>query len=166
MMSAFTNSMMRSRQQMLDLYPDSLPPPLKSDRAFQMVDPLVSTPFDSGQTRWDRRFTDVPTATPVTFIFTQTQAQAFMAWYRDILRNGAKWFKMPIRSPMGRDIEEVHFIKGYSGPFAHGYDRWRITADLLLRRIPLPPDGEGEFPDDIVNSEIFDLTINREWPTV
>lgn len=165
MMNAFTNSTTRSHRQMLK-YPDSLPAPLKGDRAFQMVDPLVSTPFDSGQTRWDRQFTDVPTATPISFIFSDAQCQAFEAWYRDVIKDGAQWFTMPLRSPVGRNEEEVHFIKGYAGPERLGYNKWRIMANVLLRRRPLPPMGEGEFPEDIVFSELFDLTINREWPTV
>lgn len=149
---------------MLDKYPDSLPPPLKADRAFQMVDPLVSTPFDSGQTRWDRQFTDVPTATPVSFIFTDVQCTAFQAWYRDVLKDGARWFLLPLRSPMGRLSEEVHFVKGYSGPHRKGYDRWEVNADLVLRRIPLPPPGSGEFPDFILFASIFDVAINAYWP--
>lgn len=145
-------------------YPALLPAPLKADRSFQMVDPLVSTPFDSGQTRWDRQFTDVPTATPVSFIFTDAQCQAFEAWYRDVLRDGSEWFELPLRSPIGRNNEEAHFIKAYSGPARMGFDRWKITANILLRRRPLPPMGEGDFPDDIIFSELFDLTINRELP--
>ncbi|MCY1440779.1 hypothetical protein D9M71_570640 [compost metagenome] len=145
-------------------YPDSLPRPLKADRAFEMIDPLVATPFDSGQTRWDRRFTDVPTETPVSFIFNDAQCQAFQAWYRDQLADGALWFDMPLRSPIGRRDEQCHFVRGYSGPRRLGFDRWRVEAMLRLRRIPLPPMGEGNFPDDIVYSELFDLTINREMP--
>lgn len=149
---------------MLDRYPESLPAPLKVETAFQMVDPLVSTPFDSGQTRWDRQFTDVPTATPMAFIFNDAECQAFMAWHRDVLKDGAKWFEMPIRTPVGMNYEEAHFVKAYSGPSRTGYDKWRISANILLRRRPMPPMGEGEFPEDIVFSELFDLTINRELP--
>lgn len=145
-------------------YPSLLPAALKGDRAFQLVDPLVSSSSENGQTRWDRRFTATPASTPVSWIFTDVQAQAFQAWYRDQLRDGAEWFEMPIRSPIGREVEQCHFVAAYGGPERLGYDRWQFTANLVLRRMPLPPMGEGEFPDDIVYSEIFDLTINREWP--
>lgn len=163
MMSGFINMTMRSLQKMLK-YPASLPAPLKSDRSFQMVDPLVSTPFDSGQTRWDRQFTDVPTATPVSFIFSDVQCQAFEAWYRDVLRDGAEWFEMPLRTPVGRSEEQVHFVKGYSGPERMGFDRWRISASLILRRRPIPAPGSGEFPDFILMSSIFDTAVNEYWP--
>lgn len=146
-------------------YPASFPAPLKADRAFQMVDPLVSTQSDNGQTRWYRQFTDVPGSTPVSWILTDAQAQGFMAWHRDQLLHGALWFEMPLRSPVGLTYEECHFAGMYSGPTRLGFDRWRVEAQLILRRIPMPPIGEGLFPDDIIYSELFDLTINREWPT-
>lgn len=163
MMNAFTNLMTRSRRQMLK-YPDILPAPLKAGRAFQMVDPLVSTTFDSGQTRWDRQFTDVPTATPMSFIFSDVQCQAFEAWYRDVLKDGALWFEMPLRSPVGMDYQDAHFIKAYAGPDRLGYDRWRISANILLRRRPLPDEGWGEFPEFLLGSAIIDRAINLEWP--
>lgn len=146
-------------------YPSGLPAALKADRAFEMVDPLVSTPFDNGQMRWDVRFTDVPTVTPVSWIFSDVQFQAFGAWYRDQIRNGADWFEMPIRTPNGRSVEQCHFLTKYSGPARLGYDRWRVQGQLMLRRLPLPLIGEGEFPDDILTSGIFDITINEEWPS-
>lgn len=145
-------------------YPDSLPAPLKGDRAFQMVDPLVSTPFDSGQTRWDRQFTDVPTATPISFIFSDIQCSAFESWYRDVIKDGAQWFSMPLRSPVGRNEEEVHFIKGYAGPERLGYNKWRITANILLRRRPLPDPGWGEFPEYLLDASIIDVALNDKWP--
>lgn len=150
---------------MLKQYPSVLPAPLKGDRSFQMVDPLVSTSSDNGQTRWDRRFTDVPTATPVSWILSDLQAQVFEAWYRDVIRDGADWFEMPLRSPVGRRVEQCHFVSAYSGPVRSGYDRWRFDAQIVLRRRPLPDVGEGNFPEDILTSELFDKTINLEWPT-
>lgn len=145
-------------------YPQGLPAPLKADRAFQMVDPLVSTPFDSGQTRWDRQFTDVPTATPISFIFSDVQCMAFEAWYRDALKDGANWFTIPLRSAVGRNEEVAHFAKAYSGPERLGFDRWRITATIVLRRRPIPAPGWGEFPEFLLEADVIDKAINREWP--
>lgn len=150
---------------MLKQYPSVLPAPLKGDRSFQMVDPLVSSASDNGQTRWDRRFTDVPTATAVSWVLNDIQCQAFEAWYKDVIRDGADWFEMPIRSPVGRHIEQCHFVAAYTGPARLGYDRWRIEARLVLRRRPVPNDNDGQFPEDILTSELFDKTINLEWPT-
>lgn len=164
MMSGFINSTTRSRQKMPNLYPTGLPAPLKADRSFQMVDPLVSSASDNGQTRWDRRFTDVPTATPVSWIFTDQQCSAFEAWYRDVLRDGAEWFEMPLTTAVGREPRECHFLAAYSGPERLGPDRWRITADITLRRRPLLPPGWGNFPEYILNSCVIDIALNLLWP--
>lgn len=149
---------------MLKQYPASLPPPLKGDRAFQLVDPLVSTASDNGQTRWDRRFTVTPASTPVSWIFTDIQAAAFTAWYADSLRDGAEWFEMPIRSPIGREVEQCHFVSAYSGPERLGYDRWRVTASLVLRQMPRFPPGWGEFPEFILEASTIDVALNDKWP--
>lgn len=151
---------------MLKQYPARLPAAQKMDRAFQMVDPLVSSNSDNGQTRWDRRFTDVPTSTPISWIFSDLECQAFEGWYRGPLRDGAEWFELRLRSPMGYHIEECHFVSAYSGPIRLGYNRWRIEAQVVLRRRPVPSANEGEFPDDILTSGLFDRTINWEWPIV
>lgn len=149
---------------MLKQYPSVLPAPLKGDRSFQMVDPLVSSASENGQTRWDRRFTDVPTATPVSWILSDLECLAFESWYRDEIRDGADWFEMPLRTPKGRDVEECHFVSGYSGPARSGYDRWRIEAQIVLRRRPMLPPGWGEFPEFILGSGIIDVAINVHWP--
>lgn len=151
---------------MLKKYPNGLPAAQKADRAFKLVDPLVSTASDNGQTRWDRRFTDTPASTPVSWIFSDLEFQVFGAWYRDAIRSGAEWFEMPLSSPSGRHVEQCHFVAGYDGPTRLGYNRWRVGASLVLRRMPLPDVGEGNFPEDILTSELFDKTINLEWPEV
>lgn len=149
---------------MLKQYPVNLPAALKGDRSFQMVDPLVASTSENGQTRWDRRFTATPATTPVSWIFTNLECQAFQAWYRDQLRDGADWFEMPLRSPMGRMTEQCHFVQAYSGPEPAGYDRWRVSANLVLRRMPMHPPGWGAFPDFILGSDIIDRALNEKWP--
>lgn len=164
MMNGFINLTTRSRLQMLESYPSALPAAQKASTAFQMVDPLVSTPFDSGQTRWDRRFTDVPFATPVTWIFNNQQCALFRTWYRNSINLGADWFEMPIASDDDREVRECHFVQGYTGPQRVGFDRWRVTANLVLRRLPEPD------PDWLLEPEFFldpcrlDIAINWEKP--
>jgi hypothetical protein len=151
---------------MLKKYPAALPVARKADRAYQMVDPLVSTPFDSGKTRWDRRFTDVPFSTPVTWIFTNAQYSLFRTWYKNLIRDGADWFEMPLAADDGREVRECHFVQGYSGPDRLGFDRWRVSASLVLRRLPvIDPDwldaSEYWLPPGI---SIFDRAVNYHWP--
>ena len=149
---------------MLEKYPEYLPAALKSDRAYQMVDPLVSTPFDNGQTRWDRRFTDVPYATPVSWIFTNAQLSLFRTWYQNKIRSGADWFEMKLAAEDGREVRECHFVQGYAGPTRLGVDRWRISANLVLRRLPTIDPDWLLLPDFVLHADIFDLATNRERP--
>lgn len=147
-------------------YPSYLPPPLKSDRDFQIVDPMVSTPYDSGQTRWDRQFTDVPTATPVSWILTDAQCAIFRTWYANVLNWGVDWFEMPLTADDGQELRECHFVKGYSGPTRLGFDRWKISANLVLRRLPEIDPEWIEVPEywDPVARGIFDLAMTTLWP--
>lgn len=151
---------------MLKQYPPTLPAALKADRAFQMVDPLVSSTSDNGQTRWDRRFTDVPNSTPVSWIFTDWQCALFRSWFANTIRSGADWFEMPLTADDGREMRECHFVQAYAGPERLGYDRWRITATLVLRRLPTIDPGWIEIPEfwDPRGRKVFDNAINMLWP--
>lgn len=151
---------------MLEKYPESLPAPLKSDREFQIVDPLVSTPFDSGQTRWDRQFTDVPLSTPVTWIFTDAQCAIFRTWYANRINWGADWFEMALAADDGREVRECHFVSGFQGPARMGFDRWRVTANLVLRRLPLIDPDWIDLPEywDPRGRAIFDVALGMHWP--
>ncbi len=111
-----------------------------------------------------RKFTSVPQGASVQWLFSDVQGQAFEAWWRDALKDGAAWFEMKLRTPMGLEYHTCRFTGVYSGPAFVGNNIWSYTGELELRFRAVPPVGEGEFPDDIVLSEIFDLTINREWP--
>lgn len=151
---------------MLKQYPASLPPARKSDRSYQMVDPLVSSGSDNGQTRWDRRFTDVPYSTPVHWIFTDAECALFRTWHKNVIRSGADWFEMPLVADDGREIRECHFVQAFAGPERFGYDRWKVTANLVLRRLPEIDPGWLELPEYWLppGPSIFDVAINRIWP--
>lgn len=151
---------------MLKQYPSALPAAQKADRAYQMVDPLVSTASDNGQTRWDRRFTDVPYSTPVSWIFNDAECALFRTWYVNAIRNGADWFEMPLASDDGRQVRECHFVQAYAGPERLGYDRWRIAANLVLRRLPVIDGDWLLLPDFWLDDgrKIFDIAMNRKWP--
>ena len=151
---------------MLKQYPASLPPARKGDRSYQMVDPLVSSASENGQTRWDRRFTDTPYSTPVHWIFTNAECALFRTWYKNVIRSGADWFEMPLAADDGREIRECHFVQAFAGPERFGYDRWKVTANLVLRRLPeIDPDWlllpEFWLPP---GPSIFDIAINVKWP--
>lgn len=146
-------------------YPSGLPRGLHSGRAYQLVSPLLRSTLVSGRAMQRRRFTNVPQAARISWLFTDLQGQAFEAWWRDQLVDGAMWFECPLDTPMGYHDYTCRFTDVYSGPSRVGPDIWSYSAELELRERAAPPVGEGEFPNDILFSELLDITINREWPT-
>lgn len=145
-------------------YPSGLPRGLHAGRSYQVISPLERSELASGRARQRRRFTSVPETASITWLFSDAQGQAFEAWWRDQLTDGSQWFEMPLDTPMGYGDYTCRFTDVYSGPSRVGPALWQYSAQLELRERAAPPVGEGEFPDDILYSELFDLTINREWP--
>ena len=146
-------------------YPkDYLPCALKENFGLQPISPIKRTTMTTGRSRQRRAYTSVPTETPVAWIFTDGQAQLFEAWFRDDIKDGALWFNMPLMTPLGSDDYVCRFVDIYEGPAPEGGMYWRYTARLELWQRPILPPGWSEFPDFIVNSSIFDLAMNREWP--
>jgi len=146
-------------------YPDGLPRGLHSGRAYQLVSPLMRTQMQSGRAVQRRRYGFVPEGAQIQWLFSDLQGQAFEAWWRDQLVDGSLWFECPLDTPMGYFNYTARFTDVYTGPSRVGPNLWSYSAELELRDRAAPPEGEGNFPDDILYSEIFDLTINREWPT-
>lgn len=146
------------------VYPENLPRGLHSGRTYQLVNPLQRTELSSGRARQRRRFTSVPEGASVSWLFSAGEGQAFAAWWRDVLIDGSLWFECPLSTPLGYSLYTARFTGVYSGPSRVGPNQWSYSAELELLERAAPPRGEGLFPDDIIYSEIFDLTINREWP--
>lgn len=147
------------------VYPSGLPRGLHSGRSYQVVNPLQRTELSSGRARQRRRFTSVPEIAQVSWLFRSLEGQAFEAWWRDSLIDGALWFDCPLETPLGYADYVARFTGIYSGPSRVGPDLWSYSAELELRERAVLPVGEGLFPDDILYSELLDLTLNREWPT-
>ncbi|EJO7683703.1 hypothetical protein NUL40_004216 [Escherichia coli] len=147
-------------------YPNEyLPIPLQEGFGMKPVSPLLRTELTSGRARQRRLYTSTPTQASVAWLFTDPQAQLFEAWYRDTITDGADWFNMPLRSPLGNtDIYVCRFTDIYEGPTIEGGNYWRYTATLELWDRPVLAPGWADFPDYIINSSIIDIALNREWP--
>lgn len=145
-------------------YPKGLPRGLQSGRSYQIVSPLERSQLSSGRARQRRRFTSVPEMASISWIFTPSQGQAFEAWFRDALIDGSEWFECELKTPLGLSDHQCRFNGIYSGPSIAGNNLWSYSAELELKFRAVAPAGEGLFTEDILTSEIFDLTINREWP--
>lgn len=145
-------------------YPAGLPRGRHSGRSYQLVSPLLRSDLVSGRAIQRRRFTSVPQGANINWLFNNVQGQAFEAWWRDQLKDGAQWFECPLDTPMGYSLYTCRFTDVYKGPSRAGPNLWAYSAELELRERAVPPVGEGEFPEDILYSELLDLTINQEWP--
>lgn len=141
-----------------------LPMPQRTGLGYQPVSPLLRTQLTSGRARQRRLYTSTPTQVGVTWIFNEEQSQLFEAWFRDVISDGAAWFNMRIRAPIGIDDYACRFMDIYEGPTLIGFQRWQFTANLELWERPILPPGWGEFPDLVANQSIIDLAMNREWP--
>lgn len=145
-------------------YPEGLPRGLHSGRSYQLVSPLVRSELVSGRARQRRSFTSVPQGAQIKWIFTSVQGQAFEAWWRDQLSDGVSWFECPLETPLGYMNYTCRFTGVYSGPSRIGPELWSYSAELELRERAVLDEGWGEFPEFILQSDIFDYAINREWP--
>ncbi len=147
-------------------YPhEYLPLPLQDGYGFKPVSPLLRTQLTSGRARQRRQYTSTPTQASVTWMFTtDAQAQLFEAWYRDTISDGAAWFLMRLQTPLGVESYKCRFTDIYDGPVLVAPIYWRFSATLELWERPLLPPGWAEFPYFVVNQDIIDLALNREWP--
>jgi hypothetical protein len=94
---------------------------------------------------------------------TQMQAQLFEAWTVQVV--GAGWFTMPLLTPMGFEEQEVRFTETPVGGELTGKFLWRYKVACELRNRPLLEPGWVDIlPEYILEADIFDYAMNREWP--
>ena len=141
-----------------------LPCPLKDGFGLKPVSPLRRTNLTSGRARQRRVFTSTPSATDIQWLFDDKQAQVFEAWFRDVIKDGALWFNMPLLTPIGKKNYLCRFTDIYEGPTPEGGLYWRFSANIELWERPLPPVDWGNYPELLIGSDIIDIAINREWP--
>ena len=145
-------------------YPVDLPAPLLSENSYALVSPNERTLMDSGRARQRKKFSSVPTMRSAAWIMTDLQARAFELWYKVTLKEGTEWFNVNLRSPLGFTPLVCRVVGIYQGPRAFSHNLWRFTATLEVWERPLLPDEWVLLPTFIVNPEIFDLAMNREFP--
>lgn len=148
----------------LQIYPSVLPVALQRGRSYKTTSTIKRSTMTTGRALQRKRYPDVPTYAKVEWKFNSAQTQAFEGWCRDAIGDCTDWFLYPIRTPLGFGLHTVRFTDIYDGPHDAGPDLWSLSAELEFLNRPLIPVGEGLFPDDVVNSKIFDITMNRKWP--
>lgn len=147
----------------IPVYPEQLPCPLRENYGFTPVNSIRRTPMDSGRARQRTEFRNVPTMVQLSWIMNEVQARFFEAWTTQVVGSG--WFSLELLSPMGFTVQEVRFTETPVGGELKGKFLWqyRVTAEVRYR--PLLPPGWAELlPSFLLNPEIFDYAMNREWP--
>lgn len=146
-------------------WPDQLPNAQRSGHESRVAQTFSRTELVSGRARQRRKFTSVPVAAQFSWIFTDYQAQVFEAWYRDVINDGAAWFNIKRKTPMGMQSVVCRFASMYEGPMLFGVNRWRYSATLEIWSRPIWPLGWGHFPEYLSDrTDLIDLGLNDEWP--
>lgn len=145
-------------------WPQGLPCVLREGHTTRHASPLLRTGMASGRARQRRKFTSVPSVHTCAWLMTQAQAQAFEAWFAEMIGDGAQWFNMPLRTPMGTGKLLCRFTDIYEGPDLVGRNHWRISAQIEVWARPLLPPGWGLLPELVIGSSIIDVAVNKEWP--
>lgn len=144
-------------------YPAGLPLPLRDGYSFDPVNRINRTEMVTGRARQRVEFTRTPTLANISWIFTATEAQLFQSW-ADLVA-GAGWISMPLVSPLGFDTLECRFTETPGGPELVGRYAWKFTATCEIRWKPLlDSDWAVVLPDFLLNSDVFDYAMNREFP--
>lgn len=147
-------------------WPDGLPCALREGHSTQHGQPFRRTQLDSGRVRQRRRFSNVPSGQRFSWLFDEPQCAAFEAWFRDAISDGASWFNMESRTPLGKVGLVCRFAEMYAGPDLVGVDLWQVSAPLEIWERPLMPPGWGLIPDYLLGADIFDIAMNGQWPEV
>lgn len=146
-------------------YPEGLPNPLREGHSLNPVQPFTRTSMQSGRSAQRRSFSNVPTIGTWTFLFkNDALAAAFEAWFRDALKDGAEWFNINRKTPLGMTRLVCRFTSMYTGPTLVGRSMWQFSCPLEIFERPLMPPGWGENPDYLIHASLFDFAMNREWP--
>lgn len=145
-------------------YPVQLPTPLRNGYDTNHISPLTRSELVSGRARQRRRFTSVPTIASVSWLFTEPEAQIFESWFKYDIVDGAEWFNITLRTPVGLRDYECRFVEMYRGPKLMGIALWQIEADMEIRERQTIEPGWGDAYDFLLMPDIFDLALNREWP--
>ncbi|GHC19515.1 hypothetical protein [Aidingimonas halophila] len=146
-------------------FPADLPLPQREGYGLEHVSPLLRTELASGRARQRRRFTSVPTTVSVSWVLSEVEAQLFEGWFRYAISDGAAWFNVTIKTPVGLKPYVARFAGMYDGPDLLGIGHWRISAELEIReRQTVDSSYVIHLPNFILYQSIFDQAMNREWP--
>ena len=145
-------------------WPTQLPLPEQSGYAIQHVNPLQRTQMVSGRARQRRVYTSVPSNVAVQWFLTEQQAQLFEAFFRFVITDGADWFMCTLKTPLGLMPYECRFNGIYEGPVLTSFNKWTFSGTIEIKERNTITSNELLDPQGVIDSDIFDITMNQKWP--
>jgi len=142
-------------------YPKGLPLAQRDGYSFAPTNNITRTKMQSGRARQRIEFEDAPDALNLTWFFDANQAALFEAWVKSV---GASYFNMTIVTPVGFDQATMRFVEKPVGGELRGRYAWQYTASVEIEDKPGLDEDWTLLPDFILDAEIFDFAMNREWP--
>lgn len=145
-------------------YPSGLPYPQRANYSASGPNRIRRTDMDVGRAVQRTEFEDAPLMVNATWRFPKdAQARLFIAWVNQVAKSG--WVSMPLLTNMGFDILTVRFTETPKGGQLMGKFIWEYNALLEVEFEPALDEGWAELlPDYVLNADIFDYAMNREWP--
>ena len=148
----------------LAVWPEQLPLPEQSGYAIQHVSPLQRTQMVSGRARQRRVYTSVPSMVAVQWFLSDVEAQVFELFFRFGITDGADWFLCPLKTPVGIKHYEARFSGIYEGPTLTAFNKWTVSATIEIKERNTITANELYDPQGVIDSDIFDITMNQKWP--
>lgn len=150
-------------------WPQELACVLRQGYDIRYQNPLMRTDLVSGRAVQRRRFTSVPAFVSVNFMMNDAEAMFFDIWFKSDqgIYDGAAWFNIDVlRTPIGNGPFVARFTGIPDGPTWQATSRphWLYVGELEIWERPTLPDDWAEFPDYVINGNIIDMALNREWP--
>lgn len=146
-------------------YPAYLPWPQREGYELNPISPFRRTTMQDGRARQRRVFSSVPVMVSVNWVFTSdAQAALFEYFFKVNLKDGVEWFNCPLRTPVGAKMYLCRFTEIYSGVAPVGLCGWQASATLEIFERPILPSDQADFPEYLLNADIFDIAMNEKWP--
>jgi hypothetical protein len=136
-------------------YPSNISKPIKATKTrtqgavFRVSDPRLGYAYAQVAGM------DVPVAWDVSWVFTASEALAFMTWFNDDLQRGLLEFSLPLRTEFG-DVEHICRLSPDSLlPASQDGQAWTYSARIMARKLLRPA----------VYDDAADLIIGLpDWP--
>lgn len=133
----------------------------------------VTSSLDSGQSRTRRRFTRSISPLSSTIHMKYAELALFEYFYKEVLKDGALWFYMPIQRGGAYEINLVMFDPG-SNPSASeaGYDAVDVAMNLLVRGVTLISRDVYDYfatlgyADGSAVSDVVTNFVNNVYPVI